>query len=491
MDNFEPITLMPPPDERRFLYTAFGRRLYGMNNPIFVHDSLRSRPTLVVGSTGYGKTDFLLSMAMQDAAKGRLVVFVDGKCEASTMQKLYYYVRRLDRNRATPRPFLTFLPFQDLDHLTSTWNPLLSTTLPIGTIAEAFFNAYDHPDNSEGANGAYYTEYQRNIFVKLMRALHTSGYAYSPQDIQHLVSSDYTLDNLHRILNAAGTNYYVDVLKAKREDKRKFNENMLRFANHLKMFDHWSLNSYNPTIQFDRLLHTDAVIYVGLPVNSQTHLMSAVGNILINQLKALSAHVQSNNKMKRHAISCIIDEAGSFIDNGMAEWIAKVRSSGFMLTLGIQVLANLLGRRPGFDEEIKANSPNVLLFNPQNEGTAQWFSSLSGQEQHKSVSANVEGAGGEFSETGAGTVRTAPDSRVPLDAMLALRTGQFFYRPAVTVERPYLLAAPYLPDPPERPDLDFQRSFHLPPAELRGLNLHYQVSNERARVAETMQGTRG
>lgn len=429
---------------------------------------------MVIGSTGYGKTEELLSLAYLDAKKGRPVIFIDGKCDESTRDKLYFWC-----HKQAGRPFLTLMPFQSADHLTNSWNPLMSTTLSIGTVAEAFINSYADPSggSQKGSDGEYYLEAQRTIFTLLMRTLHSSGLAYSTEDIRYLLEYEETLEALARQIPNKGIQHYNDLLRRRREEGKNFRKMMMRFANFLQMFSHWSLNSYNPTIQLDRLIYTDAVIYVGLPVNSEPYLMSAIGNIMINQLKAISAHMQTTEKSHRRAVTCIIDEAGTFVDTGLAEWICKVRSSGFLMTLGIQNLANLERHRAGFGDEIRSNTPNVMMFNPQDHKTAQWFSTICGHEMKKTVSAGVDAHAD--SETGAGTVKSVETLKIHPDALLHLRLGQLVYRPPIPVEREPVLAAAYLPDPPSRPDFKHRRVVPEKKPEFTGIGLSQQIQASR------------
>lgn len=471
-------------DARRFNYTYLGSRLYRQNLPLWVHDTLRTRPSLVVGSTGYGKTELLLSIAFQDIMKGRFTIFIDGKCDEDTRRKLYWYTTKVAK-----RPFYMLMPYAEGGHLSNSWNPFTCTTLSIAKISEMFISAYAQPGKggaSGGGDGQYYLEMQRGSFSSLMRTLASSGYAYSTQDIRILFENYSILSNLGRVVRNSGIQHFADLMRRiAQEGEKQHQKTMSRFVNHLRLFQSWMLNSYNPAIQLDRMMMTDSVIYVGLPVNSEPEAMMTIGNILVNQLKAISAHVQTTEKSRRRAVSCIIDEAGSFVDEGLAEWICKVRSSGFLLMLGIQNLANLEGRRPGFAEEIRANAPNVMMFNPRDSESAAWFSSLAGLEMIRQTTASV--ADGKEKE--AGSVRGVESARVPVDALLRLRTGQFFYSAPEPMERPVLLASSYLPDPPKTPDSDCQRTDVRPPPEFGGLYLPIQNLDIMAQVgAERLAG---
>lgn len=444
-----------------------GARLFAPGNPpLYIRDTLRTRPTLVIGTTGSGKTELLLNMAFQDIWKGRFTIFIDGKCDEDTRNKLFYYSHVLAK-----RPFYMLLPYMEGAHLTQSWNPFVSSLLSANKVAEMFVSPYADYGSPRGA-GEYYIAAQRDAFSSLMKALKSSGYSYNPQDVRYLLENVELLGGLYKVLRSNGMSHYGHIMRKVGTEQKKFRQEMEGLVNHLKLFTHWSINSYNPTIQLDRLMQTDAVVYVGLPINSEPHLMRNIGNILVNQLKALSAHVQTTEKTKRRAISCIIDEAGSFIDEGLAEWICKVRSSGFLLVLGIQNLANLEGRRPGFSKEIQSNAPNIMMFNPKDADTARWFSTLSGQELKRYATVNME----EADESDRGSFRATETNRLPPDALLSLNIGQFYYRSAEPTERPILLGSPMMPSPAaNREEYRCRRIESAMLPELRGLNLGLQV----------------
>jgi len=410
------------------------------------------------------------------------VVFIDGKCDLGLLHKLYYYCHIIHK-----RPFFPLLPFSQRDDLTYSWNPLMCTQLESRTITESVFNAFQDPHMSKDSESAFYSGYQRTVFSHLMSALRFSEHAVSMQDLRLILEYDEILSSLQRFIKPQGTVPYSELMRLRNEDGKQFAHNMKSFVNYLSQFSHWSLNSYNPTIQFDRLMLTDSVVYVGLPVNDQPYLMGCLGNIMINQLKALSQYVQSHQKHKRHAILCIVDEAGRFVDSGLTDWLAKVRSSGFMLMLGIQLLADLEGRKAGFAKQVKGNTNNVIMFRTPDPETAQWFVDLAGQELAEARAANIEVAGDEVKETGAGNKRAYEREVVPRDAIYKLRKGQCYFFSEATL-RPVLMAGCFYPDPIDRPDRRYVKIVDPRPAELSGLSLWYYMANERIRLSSQLQG---
>lgn len=445
-----PLTSAPPPDPRRHAYTYLGKRLLGRGpRDLFMLDSLRESPTLMVGTTGAGKTEMILSMAKQDMAKGRTVVFIDGKADRGTWDKLYYY------SAMRGRPFYCLLPVEGLDHLSGSWNPLHSVRLPVLTVAESFFGAYARIERAAQRHGSsYYPDTQRNAFTHLCRALHMSGWAFCVNDVKRLLGSPEALDGLVNLLSRRqAMDEYQEICNIRRTATRpSFFEIMSGFLNHLSLFQHWSLNSYSPEIVIEEIYGSGGVLYIGLPLNAQHTTMSVLGNLVLNQLRALSNAADSAGG-PREEVSVFVDEAGSFMDEGVADWVCKVRSSGFRLLLSIQTLGDLRAVGESFSQRITGNTPNLVVFNPNDVATAKWIGELSGHRQVASRSASiVEEPGGE---TGSGQERMAQVCKVDPDAVLQQRVGQFYLRPAVRLPAPLLVAGSILTDPPPDPSLRY------------------------------------
>jgi hypothetical protein len=476
-----PITSYPAP-ESRYLYTYFGRTIETNPyfEPIYVPDSRRSRPMLVLGAAGFGKTEALLNLAFTDACKGRCTIVIDGKNETGFRNKLYYYNHVIAK-----RPFLSFMPVASADEFSHTYNPFSSTTQNIKAVAEAFFNAYrpPHPTNKADASD-YYIDRARDSFTDLLRALHFSGYAYCIRDLRFLLENHRLLEMIQPFIVDEGVKHYGDLMdRIKEIGQKRFQETISGFVTYLRKFDHWTMNSYNPDIIFDRLIYTDSTIYIGLPVDSEPNMMRAIGNIIINQLMGLSSYMQTNEKKRRPIVSVFIDEGQALIDTNMANWVARVRSSGMMLTLSTQTLDDLAAVSPTLANQISTNTSNCMMFNPHNVRTAEWFAKLVGHEARKAYSLGGTAEADEMKEGESGTIRLEEKLRVPVDMITSLRTGQCFYSPPDAVKKPFWIAAPYLPDPPDRPDCKHRKIFYPTRIESRGLAMSQAVNKFRMEMA--------
>lgn len=473
------ITHVPPLGPARLLYTYYGQSLLGSKpRPIYLLDNIRSRPTLILGTTGTGKTQGMLSRAYQDASKGRPVVFIDGKGDSDTWNTLYYY-----NSVVAGRPFYALFPLDNLDHLSNSWNPLYSTTLSVKTVVSSFFNSYSKDRPSTG-DGVYYTTYQSNAFSLLCRALHNSGLAYNLLDVAIALENHEVMDTLAPRIRPEGMDSYSKLLSLRKADPKEFRKNLTPFINFLRLFEHWSLICYRPEIDFESLYESGATIYICLPVNQQREMMSVLGNVIINHLKAFSAHIQTMPPARRQRMSVFVDEAAPFMDEAIVEWISKVRSSGMFIELGVQGLEDLSSKNSNIGERVMVNVPNVLCYNPNSVRTARWFSDFYGCQPSIVRSTNIDGD----DELATGSERLGSTPKIWPELPNNLRLGQFLLRPAVRVYRPIYAAGVALPPVPPSPDCHWHGHHDTHEPTVKGLYLSLLQNRIRTAPPQAVGG---
>ena len=458
------LTNVLPFDSRRNRYTYMGINLFGqIPQPIFTHDDVRSYPSLLVGTTGSGKTEAMLQQAIQDIHKGRPVVWVEGKPAHQTWNKAYCATCIYG-----PGTFYSLFPTQDLDHLSHSWNPLYSKTLPMNTISEAFFNTYYRSSIGNRSGETYYYDIQRNVFSDLCRALEHSGRGVNFNDIVTILEHDEVmLSRLGTELRPEGRTYINKVLNERSTHAKEFKKAMEGFLNHLRLFSSWTINSTNPDIVLDELLFDSSqvpFIYVALPINSQRTTMSAIGNLVLAHMKAIAAKMQTVPAAQRREISVYVDEADSFIDDGISDAVKRGRDSGVRWHFGMQAVQSLRRVSDTFMSEMMVNTPNIFVFYAQCNETARWFSELSGEEPVISHTATYANSDPTLTEK-LGSVK-----KVHHDAVNQLLPGQCWYRPAARLYRPILLGSAYVPALAQRPEHEWNGYKYHKKAMIKGLN---------------------
>ncbi|MFH1067380.1 MAG: hypothetical protein V1746_05730 [bacterium] len=452
MDELPPFLSLPPEDDRKYLYTYCGKRLLGgrqklsdkkaasfpkisnpLLHPLYCYDGIRARPTLVVGADDSGKTAHLLYLALKDSSCGRTVVFIDGNSSRDTLNQLYYWNKKW-----LARPILALTP--DEDELSHTWNPLWNTGLKVGTLTDLFFNAYQHtqttpldPDD---------LDFFKETLHELLDVLEKSKLTTHCADAAEILSDDKALEWLGAVAEDEGKESYEDLLDLIRETRR-FSEKITPLVQFLSLFRSWTLSSYHPSICFPQLLRSPSIVYVGLPnaADEETKQRNAaLGNLLIHHIEALISQAASEDKENRRAVSVIVNQAERFMDEELAGWMLKARSSELMLTCAVDNLAALEKMKDGFLEQLRADMPNLALFNSNDSATAQWFASFWQAKQSEDA--------------------LFPPAEIWAERIQQLKHGQYLLDISTAPQRPMSLAAPFLPPPANRADYQYQREHY-------------------------------
>lgn len=432
-----PFTTLPPADERRFLYTYLGKRIVGAGErsavfqPLYAYDGVRARPTFVVG----GGDAFLQNLALKDASCGRTVIFIDGVGKRETLDRLYYWC-----GHQLGKPVYALMPQQD--ELSHTWNPLLSDVIQTAIIAEFFFDTYRRFSGKKVDEDDL--DLQNEALTALFRALRGADIVFHCGDAADFFENEEAFKQLEGAMRGDGLEYY-DELKQLREYEDDFEKRMQPLIYFLRLFKSWTLSSYHPSIQLDRLITSGSVIYMGLPIgwenDDERKLFCATGNLVIQHLRALISHAATNDRENRRAVSLIINKTEAFLDHELVEWIGKMRSSGLMITCAVSSIEDLKVMGEKFVTLLQTDTPNMALFHSSDTASAVWFADMWRQKRLQD--------GNDAGEENAWT-----------EQLEHLHPGQYLFESHACFERPLLLTTPLLPDPPARPDYQYRRQHY-------------------------------
>lgn len=437
-----PFTTLPPADERRFLYTYLGKRVVGADEKssvfqsLYAYDGVRSRPAFVVGEG----EQFLLNLALKDASCGRTVIFIDGEGKRETLDRLYYWC-----GYQLGKPVYALMPNQD--ELSHTWNPLLSNVIQPGVIAEFFFDTYRRfaGKNFEGKKiDEDDLDLQNEALTALFRALRGAEIVFHCGDAADFFENEEAFKQLEGAMRGDGLEYY-DELKQLREYEDNFEDRMKPLIYFLRLFKSWTLSSYYPSIQLDRLISSGSVVYVGLPIgwdnDDERKLFCATGNLIIQHLRALISHTATSDREDRRVVSFVIKKTEAFLDHELVEWIGKMRASEVMMTCAVASIEDFKVMGEKFMTLLRDDTPNIALFHSSDESSVAWFADIWRQKRLQD--------GNEIGEEGAWAKQ-----------LEHLHAEQYLFESHACAERPMLLAVPMLPAPPSRPDYQYRRQHY-------------------------------
>lgn len=340
-----------------------------MKQPVWFSDAQMRTHMLVMGTTGAGKTEFLLYLSAQAMAQGSGVIFVDGKGDIKTWFRLFSIARRfgMEENLRVLN-FGTNRKVGDIKYdLSNTINPF--TLGDAGQLAE-MMSALMAESGGDGAMWKGRAESMMRALLTALVDLRDLGLLplgpgtlsdYMPLDKMGAFETDARISDLGRL----EVKRYLDSLpgfraggQGKAEADKQHGFLTMQFTEILGMFN----NAYGHIMAFKlgEIDMYDVIVnrrslYVMLPsMEKSGNSVKNLGKIVVNQIRAalsrtLGSGIKGSRADKLEArptnaktpMLCILDEYGSYAVEGFGEVAAQARSIGFATVFAVQDWASL------------------------------------------------------------------------------------------------------------------------------------------------------
>lgn len=417
----------------RFL--AGGRR--GKTYPVYLHDRARRLSSLILGKKGSGKTEMLLSAAIQDGAAGRSVVLVDAKPDRSTLRKLGYYCRKLGI------PLRLFLPYEEAERLSESWNPIWPRLFPVEETAGLLLRSFRPAAKDAGGSEEYWSAAQLETLSLFLRALYSTGRAIALDDLLEAARGwPDSIGALMRVADGEGKAALGQLArKIAQLGEREFARITTGLTGFLARLGSWTVLSYRPSVRLEETIREPGIFYAGLPLERDRDAMAVLGRLLLGSLRLLTSRTRGEGAQSLVG-SILVDEAEAFLDLHASDWIAKARTSGYSLAFSVHSLSDLGKQR----ERLIELSDHLFAFRTAGAEAQEIVQAAGGVrwEKLRSISRCDDGSD-RVTESG----RSA--HAIPPEMLTQLRPGQCVLFPGLPVDRPVFLAPCYLPDPPDGP----------------------------------------
>ena len=340
-----------------------------MKQPVWFSDAQMRTHMLVMGTTGAGKTEFLLYLSAQAMAQGSGVIFVDGKGDIKTWFRLFSISRRfgMEENLRVLN-FGTNRKVGDIKYdLSNTINPF--TLGDAGQLAE-MMSALMAEAGGDGGMWKGRAESMMRALLTALVDLRDLGLLplgpgtlsdYMPLDKMGAFENDARISDLGRL----EIKRYLDSLpgfraggQGKAEADKQHGFLTMQFTEILGMFN----NAYGHIMAFKlgEIDMYDVIVnrrslYVMLPsMEKSGNSVKNLGKIVVNQIRAalsrtLGSGIKGSRAEKLEArptnsktpMLCILDEYGSYAVEGFGEVAAQARSIGFSTVFAVQDWASL------------------------------------------------------------------------------------------------------------------------------------------------------
>ena len=286
--------------------------------------------TLVLGSSGSGKTQLLLSLLAQQIQRGGGCLMIDAKVDKESLQTVLALCRQADRREDLR---VLWPPDPAISH---TWNPLLR-----GRLQEVLSRVMALWGASAGKGEADFWRGQANTALHaILGAMIRINPLITFNDVYQALTSANALLWLertcppgteeHSALTSFLTNYrnqkgHLDIERMKK---------MVGGAPSYVSAYAWGelgkiMNHTGPSLDLLDALLNGLIVYVALPILAETETATAMARMLIADLKQAVETLQQRQDRPRIPYLVLMDEASAYMNvEGIERLFEQARSAG-------------------------------------------------------------------------------------------------------------------------------------------------------------------
>jgi len=351
------------------------------NEEIFIHDKDFNRHLAVIGTTGAGKTAFLMSIAYQQIARGGGLIFIEGKSVSKTRDQFIYMVKqfgRLDSLRVfvpiEPQISHRYNPI-DVDNLYKTTEKLMRLLPPV----------------SESSEAKHYHDIIKNTLYLCLKVLKNTGKTYNYKDIYFMLEyPDVAMEYLKRILQGSGKDL-VDLEKLflqykmdptfQRQIKGITSQLMgitaIDDSSNILCSDYTDINIYETII-------SNQILYVALPTMEASKLAEQYGRILLADIITAIGTLFKERTTLPLPFYIIMDEFASYAVSEYSRVYEQARSARIRVIPAFQTISGITDEQKGLSEEfLDATIGNcyIVSLRTGDPTTSEWLSKAFGQKE--------------------------------------------------------------------------------------------------------------
>lgn len=398
----------------QIIHQSEGRWIHGIgprDKDLEIEPEHLTEHTLVVGTTGTGKSSLFRLMIAQAVAKGEPVIILDPKGD----HQLSGCARRACELVGAPQRFLYFSPgFPDRSVRIDPLKNWLRATEPGSRVAELIpsetktdpFQAFGWNVLDSIIQALVYWGHEPPNLLKLRRYVEGGVHSIIEMAMGKYLASNWPGTKPKETADALAKQYQ-ELAKKKPElaldgivrlhlhNREHFHKMVASLIPILTMLTSGSLQyllsptpldgDSRPVMDLATIIEKGQVLYVGLDSMSDPTVGSAIGSILLADLTAAaSARLKEMQEMDQGHIpkkdlppvNIFVDEAAELVNDPAIQLLNKSRSAGFRLVIATQTLADLevrTGSKAGARQVI-ANANNLIVFRVGDDETQKYIS---------------------------------------------------------------------------------------------------------------------
>lgn len=412
--DLDPVTKRPV-GGNGILYLGNNRTADGRQEECWITDSDARTHMMVLGTTGSGKSEFLMSLVFNALAWGSGFIYVDGKADNSLPFKIYSLCKRLGREddfllvnfmtgdqdaftrkRDESRMSNTINVFSDGS--ANTWTQLVSSLMAEAGGDNALWKGLAVGMINAVLTGLAYKRWRVGLpvdagvirdHIELGKLIElTKEFSDDPD-----VPRDLVFKPLEAyLLNLPGFDWQKNLVQGEvvsEDTKKQHDFRSMQFLRQLTMladtYGHIFKHRLAEVDVLDVVLNRRILVVMIPSLEKSEEESEGVGKLLISALKlmmalTLGSHVEgmyddvvgSKPTNAPAPYPCVLDELGYYFTKGLAVMYAQARSLGFMMVGGGQDLpAMMKGKNKEEAESVIANSKfkiSLAMEDPQQTG---------------------------------------------------------------------------------------------------------------------------
>lgn len=415
-------------------------RTYGTK--IIQTDAEARAHTLIVGSTGSGKTTTLMLMARDIIKRGHGLVFLDLKGSPDVVRILHEYAERYGR---------------DFQHWTmQTPGEKYEGPDPKGP---AYYDPLNRGDASRRTGllmaGRKWSEEYYKVMAQdyLQRAFEvaiaTPPAAGSVSSFSDIVSL-FNVNNLReraKVMELKGNRRYDEILRQIDEyfnsdgtvKKDSGAESALKSVEaEIRILTNSTAGAWlrkdpdgDNDINIREVAENGSIVVFSLDSLNYESDANRVGNLIIQDMKTVTSELQQNPA--NNTLQVYIDEFSAIDGENIVGLINKSRAAGVPVTLSTQAIDDLRRESDSYLGRIVANTNSFIIHRANDYDDAEEYAKLTGKIKKKVFTQSVEhttsffGFLGKGAGTGRGSLQEIEDYRVSPSKIQELDTGEAIY----------------------------------------------------------------
>lgn len=391
---------------------TFGGSIIGADKyarAVELTDKAANQHTLVLGTTGSGKTVTVCNIVESAVNRGVPLIYIDGKGDYDLARRVEKYGEEKDR------PVSVF----SMRGKSVKYNPLAT-----GGFTSKKDRIIELRDWSEEHYKKLAEGYLQSVF-KVMEACKIPCNMISlAENLDLKKLKALVRENEKNIPNAQSLMNELNNQKAAADNIESLMAEIRNFTAS-EIGSLFKIEEEKPVLTLAQVIETNGIAYFCLPALEFPSMSQTLGRLIINDLKATMAQELMKGNHKK--VYVVFDEFSIFAGEQVLNVINMGRSAGIHAVLSTQSLSDIAsGRKENADHfinQVVANCNNFILHRQNSAEDAEQLAAMIGTRKTLEYTAQVN----QIGSANMGTVRSTRGFVAHPDEIKSLKTGEAFF----------------------------------------------------------------